>query len=136
MTPVSSDYYGSIAGEQADADAADEAAFLAWLDAYTRKPADGTYHDHLRAAFIAGTVHARNASPGQCCDLHGRNCEPPSELCCWECTEARHGGWTDGHGKWRYGHPAGETCSNPVLPCDRCPNAATCAAGNKCLEPR
>ncbi len=25
-----------------------------------------------------------------CCDLHGHNCEPPSELCCWECTEAAH----------------------------------------------
>lgn len=25
-----------------------------------------------------------------CCDLHNRNCEPPSELCCWDCTEAAH----------------------------------------------
>ncbi|HEU4543315.1 MAG TPA: hypothetical protein VFR23_19450 [Jiangellaceae bacterium] len=25
-----------------------------------------------------------------CCDLHNRNCEPPSELCCWACTEANH----------------------------------------------
>lgn len=22
-----------------------------------------------------------------CCDLHNNNCEPPSELCCWECPE-------------------------------------------------
>jgi hypothetical protein len=25
-----------------------------------------------------------------CCDLHGRNCEPPSELCCEGCSEAAH----------------------------------------------
>lgn len=39
-----------------------------------------------------------------CCDLHGRNCEPPSELCCRECTEAAHPTHTDG-----------STCSNPDL---------------------
>jgi hypothetical protein len=27
---------------------------------------------------------------GPCCDLHGRNCEPPAELCCQRCTEASH----------------------------------------------
>src|ERR1017187_6083482 len=53
-----------------------------------------------------------------CCDLHGRNCEPPGELCCWECTEARHGGWRDVRGVSRYGHPAGELCSNPDLSVD------------------
>jgi len=26
----------------------------------------------------------------RCCDLHGVNCEPPSELCCEYCTEANH----------------------------------------------
>ncbi|HST86669.1 MAG TPA: hypothetical protein VLL08_33330 [Kineosporiaceae bacterium] len=25
-----------------------------------------------------------------CCDLHGTNCEPPSDLCCRQCTEAAH----------------------------------------------
>jgi hypothetical protein len=44
-----------------------------------------------------------------CCDLHGRNCEPPSELCCGNCTEANHPD-----------HPAGETCSNPVLSNAQC----------------
>jgi hypothetical protein len=39
-----------------------------------------------------------------CCDLHGRNCEPPSELCCQDCTEANHPD-----------HPHGEKCSNPDL---------------------
>lgn len=47
-----------------------------------------------------------------CCDLHGRNCEPPSELCCWSCAEAAH----------RMGDAAtgvhladGSRCSNPDL---------------------
>lgn len=54
-----------------------------------------------------------------CCDLHGRNCEPPSELCCEGCTEAAH----------RMGDAArgvhmedGSTCSNPNLS----PNMVTC----------
>ncbi len=51
---MSSDYYASIAGEIADDGAKTEAAFLEWLDAYTRRPATGTYHDDLRAAFEAG----------------------------------------------------------------------------------
>jgi hypothetical protein len=39
-----------------------------------------------------------------CCDLHSRNCEPPSELCCEGCTEAAHPA-----------HADGSTCSNPDL---------------------
>jgi hypothetical protein len=50
-----------------------------------------------------------------CCDLHGRNCEPPGDLCCEDCTEARHAGWTDERRVRRYGHPAGEVCANPDL---------------------
>ena len=72
----------------------------------------------------------------QCCEFHGRNCEPPGELCCELCTEARHCGWTDHGGRTCYGHPDGEMCSSPDMPCDWCPNAATCAAGGKCLDPR
>ena len=60
------------------------------------------------------TALARRQEP--CCDLHGRNCEVPGELCCEGCTEARHLAWTDDRGVGRYGHPAGETCSNPDLP--------------------
>lgn len=26
----------------------------------------------------------------RCCDMHNRHCEPPSELCCHECTEVDH----------------------------------------------
>lgn len=36
------------------------------------------------------TPEAAEAEFGACCDLHGRNCEPPSELCCEGCTEVRH----------------------------------------------
>ena len=32
-----------------------------------------------------------------CCDLHGKNCEPPSELCCWDCTEVTHDGFPIRH---------------------------------------
>ena len=41
-----------------------------------------------------------------CCDLHGSHCEPPSELCCWQCTEAAHPE-----------HPTGVACVLP--PTDR-----------------
>jgi hypothetical protein len=51
----------------------------------------------------------------RCCDLHGRNCEPAGDLCCEDCTEARHGGWADAKGVPRFGHPRGEACSNPDL---------------------
>jgi hypothetical protein len=53
---MSSDYYGGVAGEIADRGAEDEAAFIEWLNAYTRRPAEGTYHDDLRAAFDAGAA--------------------------------------------------------------------------------
>lgn len=33
---------------------------------------------------------ALNVVAEYCCDMHNRNCEPPSELCCWECTEIEH----------------------------------------------
>lgn len=60
MTLVSSDYCGSIAGEQADAGSAAECSFLDWLDAYTRREADSSYHDDLRAAFDAGRQSIRD----------------------------------------------------------------------------
>lgn len=25
-----------------------------------------------------------------CCDMHGTNCEPPGDLCCWYCSESSH----------------------------------------------
>ena len=57
---------------------------------------------------------ATGSSAGECCDLHGRNCEL-DDPCCEDCTEVRHGGWTDERGHWRYGHPAGERCASPVF---------------------
>jgi hypothetical protein len=43
-----------------------------------------------------------------CCDLHGRNCEPPSELCCQDCTEAAHD-------TFPIRHADGSTCSAPDI---------------------
>jgi hypothetical protein len=40
----------------------------------------------------------------RCCDLHGRNCEPPCELCCHDCTESDHPR-----------HERTGPCSNPDL---------------------
>lgn len=31
-----------------------------------------------------------------CCTMHNNHCEPPSELCCWECSEAHHPEHPDG----------------------------------------
>lgn len=50
------------------------------------------------------TGRIRNMTAGGCCDMHGRTCEPPSELCCDACTEAHHPG-----------HADGSRCSNPDL---------------------
>lgn len=40
--------------------------------------------------------HPAEIDARRCCDLHNRNCEPPCELCCEECTEAAHPGHRDG----------------------------------------
>jgi hypothetical protein len=61
---MSSDYYGSVAGELADEGAEAGRAFLEWLNAYTRYEAEGTYHDALRDAFNAGRQSVR-ASDGK-----------------------------------------------------------------------
>lgn len=56
---MSSDYYGSIAGEIADQGAETEAAFLEWLNTYTRVEEDRgrTTWDDIRAAFMAGRAN-------------------------------------------------------------------------------
>jgi hypothetical protein len=41
-----------------------------------------------------------------CCDMHGRNCEPPSELCCRDCSEAAHD-------TFPIRHADGSACSAP-----------------------
>ncbi len=53
-------------------------------------------------ARLGGQYAAMGILPGQhdwprrlpthytCCDLHGLHCEPPAELCCHDCPEARH----------------------------------------------
>lgn len=42
--------------------------------------------DSVRRSF------SRNLRPGDilCCDSHNPHCEPPTELCCDQCTEASH----------------------------------------------
>jgi len=55
-----------------------------------------------KAAVLATDLAAAvEAAARPCCDLHGRNCEAPADLCCYACTEAshfviipRHGGTT------------------------------------------
>jgi hypothetical protein len=131
---VSSDYYGSIAGA--------ERAWLDWLNEYARREPSPELADDFRAAFDAGrrsvrdSAHTGQKGGGSCCEFHGRRCEATPELCCEDCTEVRHSGWTDDRGVERYGHPSGEVCAGAVLPCEQCPNAATCAASDRCLEPR
>ena len=56
---MSSNYYGSIAGEIADEGTCAEAAFLEWVNEYTRSEPHATIHDELRAAFDAGTAYGR-----------------------------------------------------------------------------
>ena len=59
---------------------------------------------------------AQDGTAPCCCPLHGRNCEPPSELCCERCTEA--------------GHPAHTRlgpCSAPDLSAETLLNSATVA---------
>jgi hypothetical protein len=67
------------------------------------------------AECVCPDTEARATVPA-CCDLHGRNCELPGDLCCQDCTEVRHFAWTDARGVQRYGHPPGETCSSPDAP--------------------
>jgi hypothetical protein len=43
------------------------------------------------AALGEATDGRSDRKASRCCDLHNRNCEPPSELCCGDCTEAHHG---------------------------------------------
>ena len=51
-----------------------------------------------------------------CCDLHGRNCEPPWELCCGGCTEDSH----DAIGFRTGTHADGTRCSRPDLSSCNC----------------
>ncbi|GIE35916.1 hypothetical protein Ait01nite_089610 [Actinoplanes italicus] len=37
-----------------------------------------------------GPCGAVGTHPNPCCDMHNQHCEPPSELCCDQCTETAH----------------------------------------------
>jgi hypothetical protein len=53
--------------------------------------------DRIGALQPITTIHL--PGDGDCCDLHNVHCEPPGDLCCADCTEARHPD-----------HPAGTRC--------------------------
>lgn len=46
-----------------------------------------------------GRTEGEASAPEACCELHNANCEPPGDLCCYDCGEANHP-----H------HPPGELC--------------------------
>lgn len=54
----------------------------------------GRYCDDCLGRVLAAIEGLPGDPAGQpttpCCDLHGINCEPPSELCCRDCTEVDH----------------------------------------------
>jgi hypothetical protein len=54
-------------------------------------------------------IHAELALIENCCGWHNHNCEPPSELCCQNCTEAHHG-WHQCEGFLKPSHHFGEQC--------------------------
>jgi hypothetical protein len=58
---MSSDYYGSIAGEMADEGEGAERAWLEWLNEYARREPANELADDLRAAFDAGRQSAQAA---------------------------------------------------------------------------
>ncbi|GAB3429923.1 hypothetical protein GCM10027436_02490 [Actinophytocola sediminis] len=45
---------------------------------------------------LAGVLQRIRTGAAVCCDLHTATCEPPAELCCEHCTEARHPEHPDG----------------------------------------
>ena len=61
-------------------------------------------HEHLAECHACQSRVRHLLAKLPCCDLHGRNCEPPSELCCENCTEADHPA-----------HRQLGPCSNPIL---------------------
>jgi len=66
----------------------------------------------LQAVVIGLGAAFTDSAKAACCDLHGRNCEPPSELCCEKCTESHHNGMTTPDAPY---HSDGTPCSNPDL---------------------
>jgi hypothetical protein len=60
---------------------------------------------------------AQGGEGGRCCDMHNRNCEPPSELCCGECTEIHHGIHADppNFDRTLGRHHDGSVCIDPDL---------------------
>ena len=54
-------------------------------------PSAALWAEDVQEILDVAAVQAR-----RCCELHGRTCEPPSELCCAWCSEQHHPDHTDG----------------------------------------
>ena len=92
---MSSDYFGGIAGEIADQGAdterpwmAEERAWQAWMNEYTRHEAAATSYDAMRAAFHAGAEFTRTRA-----DLNGIECDDCGEVTAHanDCPQMRRG---------------------------------------------
>ena len=82
---MSSTWYGSQAGEIADEGSAAEAAFLEWLNEYTRHEAEPgrTSWDEMRAAFMAGRANLEAVK-----SLLGRELQSANAVIMRQMTEA------------------------------------------------
>lgn len=81
------------------------------------------FHGVVDRAVETVLVPALRYGDAACCDLHGRNCEPPSELCCHNCTEASHD-------TWPIRHADGTVCSAPDLSRSAHPGQTSGPAGH------
>jgi hypothetical protein len=93
---------------------AQEIARILWDTAYSGNLVgnfwpDATLANRARYLRMANAVRARYAT--RCCDIHGRSCEPPYELCCDRCCEAQHVMGDAVRGS----HGDGSVCVNPDL---------------------
>ncbi len=79
---------------------------ITWYPNAPTGQAAGWRHVDQAASYRFGAHRAEPASgpveraARPCCESHNQHCEPPSELCCHQCTEARHPV-----------HPAGVQCT-------------------------
>ncbi len=84
-----------VAGPPADLTEAVQAA----EQALRQVQPQGHWPDVARTAVEAAWPVLASRAKGDaaaCCDLHGPACEPPSELCCQDCTETMHPSHEDG----------------------------------------
>ncbi len=66
------------------------------LENGARSPGLGTLLSWASALGLVVTFSLDGSEIGLCCSMHNEHCEPPSELCCGDCTEAAHPDHRDG----------------------------------------